>query len=137
MVLKKTHILLIILLAVSIGIVISTISDVDTYSDFEEAALNQEREYHIIGKLNINKPIDTQISYEGNSFTFYMYDRKGTEKKVVFYGEKPQDFEKSEQVVLIGKMKNDIFEATHILLKCPSKYDKEGNDTQEEFKGKN
>jgi cytochrome c-type biogenesis protein CcmE len=36
------------------------------------------------------------------------------------------DFEKSEQIVVIGKMKGDIFYAKDILTKCPSKY----SDTQ-------
>lgn len=35
---------------------------------------------------------------------------------------KPQDFERSEQVVLTGKMDGDEFVATEILMKCPSKY---------------
>jgi cytochrome c-type biogenesis protein CcmE len=35
---------------------------------------------------------------------------------------KPQDFERSEQIVLTGKMKGDEFVATDILMKCPSKY---------------
>lgn len=34
----------------------------------------------------------------------------------------PQDIEKSEQIVLIGKMKGEEFHATEILMKCPSKY---------------
>jgi len=41
---------------------------------------------------------------------------------VVFPGTKPQDFERSEQIVLTGKMKGNEFHASHILMKCPSKY---------------
>jgi len=40
----------------------------------------------------------------------------------VFNGAKPQDFERSEQIVLTGKMKGDEFLASKILMKCPSKY---------------
>jgi cytochrome c-type biogenesis protein CcmE len=35
---------------------------------------------------------------------------------------KPQDFERSEQIVLTGSMNGDTFEASDMLLKCPSKY---------------
>ena len=35
---------------------------------------------------------------------------------------KPQDFELSEQIVLTGKMQGDVFMASDMLMKCPSKY---------------
>ena len=35
---------------------------------------------------------------------------------------KPHDFEKSEKVVLTGKVEGDQFIASSVLLKCPSKY---------------
>ena len=47
---------------------------------------------------------------------------KGIAKPVVLHKSKPQDFEKSEQIVLIGKIKDDVFHANDILMKCPSKY---------------
>jgi len=57
-----------------------------------------------------------------NYFTFHIKDMEGTEKKVVLYGSKPQDFEMSEQIVLTGKMDGEEFVATDMLTKCPSKY---------------
>ena len=132
--LKKTHILLIVLIVVAVGIIISTMSDVSSYSDFEEAARYSGKEFQVIGKLDTKKPIELSMEKEARSFSFYITDRKNVEKKVVFKGEKPQDFEKSEQVVIMGSMKEDVFSATNILLKCPSKYNKKGNDTEEKFK---
>jgi cytochrome c-type biogenesis protein CcmE len=44
---------------------------------------------------------------------------------VVFNGSKPQDFERSEQIVLTGKMIGNEFHASKILMKCPSKYTKD------------
>ena len=49
---------------------------------------------------------------------------------VVYYGAKPQDFERSEQVVIVGKVvpgpskqeNKAVFVADQILTKCPSKY---------------
>ena len=57
-----------------------------------------------------------------NQFSFYLIDDKGVEKKVIYHNARPQDFEKSEKVVVIGSMKGDEFIAKSLLLKCPSKY---------------
>jgi len=51
-----------------------------------------------------------------------MTDIKNEEKKVVLHKSKPQDFERSEQIVLIGSAQGDEFHANDILMKCPSKY---------------
>ena len=51
-----------------------------------------------------------------------MTDEKGKEMKVVCSREKPQDFERSEQIVLTGKVKDNVFMAHDMQLKCPSKY---------------
>ena len=37
----------------------------------------------------------------------------------------PQDFVRSEQVVVVGYYHNDSFVADKVLLKCPSKYQEE------------
>jgi cytochrome c-type biogenesis protein CcmE len=57
----------------------------------------------------------------------------------VLNGAKPQDFERSEKLVLIGKMENDTFYASKILMKCPSKYNNnmvevEANGQVKEYK---
>ena len=122
---KTIHIIIILVLVVIVAVVITTLSDSSTYSDFAEAASKPDREFHIIGKLNKNKPIEYDALLNANQFSFYMTDEKGNEKRVIYNNTKPQDFEKSEQVVIIGKMKGDDFLATGLLLKCPSKYNDE------------
>ena len=119
---KAIHIIIIIVLVAVIAIVISTLSDASTYSDFGEAAKTPGKELHIIGTLNRNKPVEYDAQKNANRFSFYMFDEKGLEKRVVYNKPKPQDFEKSEKVVIIGSMKGDEFVATSLLLKCPSKY---------------
>jgi cytochrome c-type biogenesis protein CcmE len=52
---------------------------------------------------------------------------------VIFNGNKPQDFERSEQVVIKGKMQGTAFQADEILMKCPSKYN-DGSEGLKEFK---
>ena len=119
---KPIHIIIIIVLVAAIAVVVTTLSDTNTYSDFGESSAKPGKEVHIIGTLNINKPIEYDAQKDANRFTFYMTDEKGVEKKVIYNKPKPQDFEKSEKVVIIGSMKNDEFHATSLLLKCPSKY---------------
>ena len=71
---------------------------------------------------NKEKPYQYNPEVNANIFGFYMMDNNGSEKKVLYNGTKPQDFEKSEQIVLIGKMQGNNFHANDILMKCPSKY---------------
>ncbi len=119
---KKIHIVFIVLIAVAIAAIMSTVADSSTYSSFSAAAKNPETEYHVVGKLNKEKPLEYNPQVNANLFAFYMKDNEGTELKVLFKGTKPQDFERSEQIVITGKAKGDVFQAEKILMKCPSKY---------------
>lgn len=119
---KKIHIIIILVLVVAIAVVVSTLSDASTYADFAQASAKPGKEYHIIGVLSKDKPVEFDALKNPGSFAFYMIDEKGMEKKVVYNKAKPQDFEKSEKVVIIGSMEGNEFRASSLLLKCPSKY---------------
>lgn len=119
---KKTHIVGIVIIAVAIGAILTTLNNTSTYADFKEAAESPDHEYHIVGKFDKEKESVYDPQKDANIFTFYMVDNKGTERKVVLHKNKPQDFERSEQIVLIGKMQGAEFHASDILMKCPSKY---------------
>lgn len=120
---KKSSIIGIIIIAIAIGVIISTYADSSTYGNFSEAIKTQS-ELHVVGNLNKEKELVYNPQTDANYFAFYMKDKNGKECKVVFNGTKPQDFEKSEQIVLTGKMEGDEFHASKILMKCPSKYNK-------------
>ena len=122
---KRTHIALIVLIIVAIGAIMSTVSDSSTYETFRVAAQNPNQEYHVVGKLNKEKPFEYNPKIDANKFVFFLKDNEGTEKKVTYNDTKPQDFEKSEQVVLIGKCNGEEFQANQILMKCPSKYNEQ------------
>ncbi len=130
---KKMHIILLIMLVVTLGVVISTFGDSSTYANFEALEKHPQQEFHVIGSLNTEKPIEFN-PLQPDRFSFYMIDQNGQEKKVVYYDAKPQDFEKSEQVVIVAKANGDEVLASSLLLKCPSKYDEE--DTPEAFQEK-
>ncbi|MDB5156955.1 MAG: cytochrome biosis protein [Mucilaginibacter sp.] len=118
---KKSSIFGLVVIAIAIAVIISVYSNSSTYGSFKDAS-NTNSELHIVGHLNKNKQLLYDATKDANYFSFYMKDNKGEECKVVFTGAKPQDFERSEQIVLTGQMKGNEFHATHILMKCPSKY---------------
>lgn len=119
---KKIHIVGIVVIAVAIGVIFTSLKNTTSYADFTEAAENPDKEYHIVGTLKKDAPQIYEPKINADEFRFTLIDNKGVEKNVVLYKSKPQDFEKSEQIVLIGKMKGDEFHANDILMKCPSKY---------------
>lgn len=123
---KKTHIIGIIVIAVALGVILSTISNSSTYATFSEAQANPGTTYHVVGKVNKEIPFDYNPEVNANIFGFHLVDNNGKEVNVVYNGAKPQDFERSEQIVVIGKMTEGSFHCKQILMKCPSKYN--GND---------
>ena len=137
---KKVHIFGLIVIAIAIGIIVSTYGNASTYSNFTEAEEmakeGETAEIHVVGKLK--KDASGQIVgmkydpvMDANHFEFMLVDTNKVEKKVVYLSPKPQDFDKSEQVVVIGRMRNDYFECNKILMKYPSKYTNETPDFKE------
>ena len=89
------------------------------YETFEEALTNGKRA-HIVGEWLTAQP--TGYDAQANAFTFFMKDEAGETRQVVYRNPKPANFEDAEKVVVEGHMAGDVFEAEHILVKCPSKY---------------
>ncbi len=119
---KKLHIVGIIVIAVAIGVIFVSLKNTSTYADFTEAIANPDKEYHVVGKLDKAQPQMYDPKVNADEFEFTLVDNKGVAKQVILHKSKPQDFEKSEQIVLIGKMRDNQFHANDILMKCPSKY---------------
>ena len=130
---KKSHIFLIAIIAVAIGVITSTAGDASSYVSFREAnqmaVAGKEAEVHVVGKLKKDGSgqivgMEYQPQLDPNYFSFVLIDNNNEERKVVYYKGKPQDFETSEQVVVVGSIKEEgNFQARTILMKCPSKYE--------------
>ena len=118
---KKSSILGLIVIAIAIAVIICTYSSTSTYGSFGEAQ-KTAAELNVVGHLDKQKALYYDAVKDANYFSFYMKDKQGMECKVVFPGTKPEDFEKSEQIVLTGQMIGNEFHASKILMKCPSKY---------------
>lgn len=118
---KKSYILAIIAIAVAIGILISASKDVTTYANFTQASQKGDR-VKLIGTLVKDKPVEYDPVKNPNFLGFWVKDEAGEIRKVELQQAKPQDFERSESIVLTGEMQGDTFKASEMLLKCPSKY---------------
>jgi len=118
---KTSHIIGIMGIAIAIAVVISTYFDSSTYDTFRQATMKSELTYVSV-QLDREKAMQYDPFKNANLFTFYGKDKEGRECKVLFNNTKPQDFERSEEIVLTGKMQKGEFHAYKIQMKCPSKY---------------
>ncbi len=118
---KKTHLIGIAVLAIAIGILISASSDVTTYATLEQARQSGDK-VKLVGLLVKDHPVEYNPEKDPNFLAFYIKDEKGQVGRVELHAAKPQDFERSEQIVLTGQMEGENFTASDMLLKCPSKY---------------
>lgn len=121
---KKSSVFGLVVIAIAIAVIISVYSDSSTYGSFTDAE-KSGRSLQVTGQLNKEKELFYDATKDANYFAFYMKDNNGKECKVVFSGTKPQDFERSQKIVLTGKMEGSEFHASKILMTCPSKYTKD------------
>jgi cytochrome c-type biogenesis protein CcmE len=123
---KKTHIIILIVIAAAIvGLITFSAGDFSTYDTISSAKQKQGKFVHLIAKLDTSKVVEYDQFKDPNYTSFFVTDSLGGATKVVYRNSKPQDLEKSERIVLKGKMQADYFECNPtdgILLKCPSKY---------------
>jgi cytochrome c-type biogenesis protein CcmE len=85
---------------------------------------------HLIAKIDKSKPIEYDPINNPNYLAFTAIDTLGNSIRVVYHNTKPTDMEKSERIVLKGKVEGGLFECRDILLKCPSKYKDDVNATK-------
>ena len=109
------------MIVAAIGLLTSVAADTSTYGDFGQAIATQKK-VKVVGTLAKDRPMEYDPELDPNHFTFFLTDMNGETRKVVLKAAKPKDFELSEQIVVTGSMKGGEFVASHILMKCPSKY---------------
>ena len=93
-------------------------NSISTYTDF--AAASEMKSAHVPGTWD--NSMEYGFSRETMQFTFYMKDESGVTRKVVYPRPKPNNFEEADRLVVIGEMRDDVFYANEMLMKCPSKY---------------
>ncbi len=124
---KKTHIIILIFIAIAIAVLISFMGDLTTYDTVASARQKEGKYVHLIAKLDKSQPVEYDAVKNPNYLRFTAIDTLGNTTKVVYHNSKPTDFEKSERLVLKGSMKNGEFDCKEVLMKCPSKYKDDEN----------
>ena len=127
---KKIHVIGLAVIAIGVAIIISTAGDASSYVTFsqakEMATEGEAKKIHVVGELTkdiAGNVVGVHPAPDKTSFYFSLVDENGVEQKIYHNAPEPQDFRRSEKVVIIGSYHNDMFVADKILLKCPSKYE--------------
>lgn len=130
----KGTIIALVIIAIAMSMIITTMGDASAYVDFDKAfelaAKGNKSKIHVVGQLKKDQAGNIlEMSYDAvkdpNYFTFTLVDNNQRAETVIFHDPKPANFEMSEQVVVIGRVIEDQFVADQILTKCPSKYQEE------------
>ena len=126
---KITHVIAIIVIAVAIGIIVSTAGDASMYVNFNQAyqmaSSGDDKSIHVVGELKKDATgniLGLVNGADNVSCSFLLVDDQGKEQQVFYNEPMPQDLKSAEKVVVVGNYKGDKFLANKILLKCPSKY---------------
>lgn len=131
---KKLNIVILVVIAVVISLLISQLGDFSTYETIKSAKAKEGKTVTVIAKLD-KSSVEYNPVKNPNFLTFQVIDTLGDRMHVAYYFEKPTDMEKSERIVLKGKMDPEgifqIKEQKGILLKCPSKYKDNPNAMKE------
>ena len=109
---KKTHIILLVLIIGAIAALISLMpkGGAEMLSSYETIAGAREKTgkfVHVVAKLDKTEPVDYDAVKNPNYLSFTAVDSTG------------------------GKMNGDVFECNEIMMKCPSKYTDDPNRIQE------
>ena len=124
---KTTHIIILVLIAAAIAVLVQYSGDLSTYETIASAKEKEGKFVNLIAKIDQQQPVEYDAVKNPNYLSFTAIDTLGNTIKVVYHDAKPTDMEKSERIVLKGKVKEGYFDCKSILLKCPSKYKDDPN----------
>ncbi len=120
---KKWHLSFIVLMAAVVALLVYALGDASSYVSFSEAARRPEKEFHVVGRLATGHAVQYDPATNPHLTEFYLTDHEGRTARVIYPQPKPADFERAEEVVIVGRMQDDsVFMASKVLTKCPSKY---------------
>lgn len=117
---KRSHIVVLVVIACLIGALMVTLLDASEYATFALAQKQKPEKVTVVGTLDLDQPIS--FDPKNSMLQFTAVDRSGGRSVVLYNQPKPTDFERSEEITLTGHATDSLFIATEILMKCPSKY---------------
>lgn len=129
---KKIHIILLVFIAGTIGLLISLLNTGSTYETITEAKANPGKFVHVAVRLDKSKPVEYDAKKDANYLSFHAVamDSSDQTMKVVYRNGEIPNLMISERLVLKGKYENDHFECKDVQTKCPSKYKEEMKPTE-------
>lgn len=125
---KKTEIILVLVLAIVASIIVLTFASSNENVTFAEAKNHVDDRVKIIGTFDKASGVVYNPLENPNRTIFYITDKVGEKQKIelIHKDGKPMGLEQSESVTLEGKWGNDNqFHADYVLMKCPSKYNEQ------------
>lgn len=116
----RTLIALILVIVFLVVLLTSQLSNQSYYTDFKTARETGDKVHVVATWVNREQ---AEYNPEEDVFTFYLRDTLNQVALVRYHDPKPPNLESAEKLVIEGKQKGEVFEAEHIYLKCPSKYE--------------
>jgi cytochrome c-type biogenesis protein CcmE len=93
------------------------------YTSFAQARASRTL-VQIIGSLDQSQTVEFDVGT--GQLSFALTDTAGDAMPVLYTGSKPENFEHATEIGAIGKYADGYFLAQQLLVKCPSKYESEG-----------
>ncbi|MEN9948911.1 MAG: hypothetical protein RL106_1734 [Bacteroidota bacterium] len=125
---KKTEIILILVLAIVASIIVMTFASSNENVTFSEAKEHLNERVKVIGTFDKASGVEYDPLVNPNRTVFYITDKAGEKQKIdlIHKDGKPMGLEQSESVTLEGQWNEDnSFHADYVLMKCPSKYNEQ------------
>jgi len=128
---KRSQIIGIVFIAICIAMLVGALMDSGKQGTFAQAFSEPGSQYRIAGQLDKSEAVVYDPLTNPGLTKFSMVDQDGIKRKVHLKKSKPQGFEQSESIVLMGAAQGDIFHAADMQMKCPSKYNEEQHKLKE------
>ena len=124
---KKTHIVLLLLVAGLMGTFVASITSTSRSVGFATAFADPGTEYKVSGTLVTEFPVEYNPLENTTQTKFHLQDKEGNVREVWLQEAKPTGLERSESIDLYGKANDGHFHATEMLMKWPSKYNEQNH----------
>jgi cytochrome c-type biogenesis protein CcmE len=102
-------------------------SSLNPYVTIAEAA-ETARQVQVMGY--IEDPASIGFDRESGKLQFLLTDDEGTTVKVIYEGPRPDNLDHADSIVVVGYYRDGLFAAEKLLVKCPSKYEQDGDNNQ-------
>lgn len=104
------------------GVVMAFLNNASPYVTVAEAKVTSGSRLHLAGTIDKKTVNDDRL---GGKLAFDLIDKKGDRIRVEHVGEPVANMGDATEVVAIGKVENGTFVSQKMLVKCPTKYEKD------------